>query len=91
MYKTKVIKILSMLLLFATMLSANGYTIVGPESPKPHEATAIKELTEYLAKRVKGELTVGGRADISFHVGDTELAKSKGLVSSALPDEKWIV
>ena len=91
MYKINSIKILSTSLFCAALLSASGYTIVGPESPKPYETTAIKELTEYLAKRVKGELTVGGRTDIVFHVGDTELVKSKGLVSSALPDEKWIV
>ncbi len=75
----------------AAALFAQDYKIVGPVEPKPYEATAIKDLTEYLGRRVKGILTIGGKSGVTFHVGDTELAKSKGLMSSELPDEKWIV
>ena len=77
--------------LCAAALFAQNYRIVGPAMPKPHEATAIKDLTEYLAKRVKGDLTIGGKKSVTFQVGDTELAKSKGLTSAELPDEKWVV
>ncbi len=78
-------------LLCAAALFAQNYRIVGPKEPKPHEATAIKELTEYLAKRVKGDLTIGGKKGVTFHVGDTQLAEEKGLTSAKLPDEKWVV
>ena len=37
-------------LAFAGSLVAQSYFIKGPESPKPYEAMAIKELAEYLAK-----------------------------------------
>ena len=78
-------------LFFAAVLFAQNYRIVGPAAPKQHEATAIKDLTDYLAKRVKGDLTIGGKKNITFHVGDTQLAESKGLISTTLPDEKWVV
>ena len=39
-------------MLCATSLMAQSYFIKGPAEPKPHEATAIKELGEYLAKRI---------------------------------------
>ena len=78
-------------LLCAAALFAQNYRIVGPKEPKPHEATAIKELTEYLAKRVKGDLTIGGKKGVTFHVGDTQLAEAQGLTSTKLPDEKWVV
>ena len=75
----------------ATAIYAQTYRISGPERPKPYESTALDELRNYLAKRVKGELTVGGKSGITFHIGDTALAIEKGLASTALPDEKWIV
>ena len=52
-------------LLCAVVLFAQNYKIVGPAQPKPHEATAIKDLTDYLAKRVKGDLTIGGKKNIT--------------------------
>ena len=78
-------------LFFAAALFAQNYKIVGPKEPKPYEATAMKELTDYLAKRVKGDLTIGVSKSVTFHVGDTQLAEEKGLTSTKLPDEKWIV
>ncbi|MBO4344506.1 MAG: DUF4838 domain-containing protein, partial [Victivallales bacterium] len=38
-----------------------------------------------------GDLTIGGNKSVTFHVGDTQLAKSQGLTSTKLPDEKWVV
>ncbi|MBQ7650657.1 MAG: DUF4838 domain-containing protein [Victivallales bacterium] len=84
-------KALVISLLFAAALFAQNYKIVGPAEPKPHEATAIKDLTEYLAKRVKGDLTIGGKKNITFYVGDTQLAESLELTSIKLPDERWVV
>ena len=79
-------------LFLAIALFAQNYRIVGPSEPKPHETTAIKDLKEYLAKRLGGnKLVIGGSASVTFHVGDTQLAESKGLTSKTLPDEKWIV
>ncbi len=49
----------ALLLLGALPLLAQEYKIVGPEVPKPHEATAVQELTEYLGKRIKGKLEIG--------------------------------
>ena len=51
----------------------------------------MKELGDYLAKRIDGKLTVGGHSPVTFHVGDTELAKSHGCLSTQLPEEQWIV
>ncbi|MBO4344577.1 MAG: hypothetical protein J5833_02405, partial [Victivallales bacterium] len=76
-------------MLCATTLMAQSYFIKGPAEPKPHEATAIKELGEYLARRIDGKLTIGGASPITFHVGDTELAKQHRLLSTELPDEEW--
>ena len=79
-------------LLCAASLFAQNYKVVGPAEPKPHEATAIKDLTEYLSKRLGGnKLVIGGSAAITFCVGDTELAKSQGCLSTQLQDEQWIV
>ena len=67
------------------------YEVAGPEAPKPHECTATNELSAYLAKRVAGTLRVGGKDNIVFRVGDTELARKEGLLSTQLPSEKWVV
>ena len=72
-------------------LLAQEYRIVGPENPKPHEVTAVKELTEHLAKRVKGKLEIDGRSPVTFHVGDTPLAKQHHLLSTDLEEELWVV
>ena len=72
-------------------LDAAPYEVAGPDAPKPHEQTAVKELSDYLGKRVGGTLCVGGKEGIVFRVGDTELARKQGLLSSQLPPEKWIV
>ena len=83
-------------------------SVVVPTEPKPWELTAAKELETCLAYVAKGgEVSVDGMADVVFHVGDTELAKSKGLVGHvrrtcrdgdlgeaaqpALQDEEWVI
>ncbi|MBQ7651136.1 MAG: hypothetical protein IJS15_09265, partial [Victivallales bacterium] len=81
-----------LILLCCTLpLLAQEYTIVGPENPNPHEVTAVQELTEYLAKRIKGRVEIGGKSPVTFHVGDTALAKANNLLSSQLEDEQWVV
>ena len=79
--------------LFACMaaLMAQPYSIKGPSSPKPYEASAMTELGDYLAKRIDGTLTVGGRSAVVFHVGDTEFAKANKCFSSDFMDEQWII
>ena len=67
------------------------YSVKGPKTPKPHERTAMEELSSYLAKRVSGKVLVDGRDGVVFHVGDTELARRNGLLSSQMPSEKWVV
>ncbi|MBT3377975.1 MAG: DUF4838 domain-containing protein [Lentisphaerae bacterium] len=65
------------------------YRVVGPREALPHESTAVKELQDYLARRVKGDVTIGGRRNVVFQVGDTDLARENGLLSSQLPEEEW--
>ncbi len=68
---------------------AQSYFVKGPANPKPHEATAMQELTYYLAKRIDGKLTIGGASPVTFQVGDTELAAKHNLLSNSLLDEEW--
>ena len=70
---------------------AEMYTVSGPENPKPHEQTAMEELSSYLGKRVAGTLRIGGKDGIIFRVGDTELARDHELLSTQLPPEKWVI
>ena len=78
-------------LITAELALAAPYEVAGPEAPKPHECTATNELSAYLAKRVAGAVRVGGKDNIVFRVGDTELARKKGLLSTQLPSEKWVI
>ena len=75
----------------AGTLLAQSYAVKGPASPKPHESTAMKELTDYLARRINGKLTIGGASPVTFQVGDTELAKQNKCLSTELPEEKWVI
>ncbi len=79
----------AMTILCACSLMAQSYFIKGPANPKQHEATAMQELTDYLAKRIEGKLTIGGASPVTFQVGDTELAAKHKLLSSELPEEEW--
>ncbi len=84
-------KLLSIVMCCTAALFAQNFKIVGPANPKPHEQTAMDELKEYLGKKIDGKLTIGGASDITFVVGDSELAKANGLLSTELPEEKWVV
>ena len=75
----------------ASTLLAQGYAIKGPTTPKPYESTAIRELADYLARRINGKLEIGGASPVTFHVGDTELAKQNRCLSTELPEEKWVI
>ncbi|MBO4344320.1 MAG: DUF4838 domain-containing protein [Victivallales bacterium] len=75
----------------ACALFAQPYFIKGPENPKPHEATAVKELQDYLGRRIEGSLKIGGKSPITFHVGDSEFAKKHGILSDKLEDERWVI
>ncbi|MBR4616020.1 MAG: hypothetical protein IKO55_10485, partial [Kiritimatiellae bacterium] len=67
-------------------------SVVLPSAPKPWERTAASELETWLGQAAKdGKVSVDGLDDAVFHVGDTELAKAKGLDSAVLPEEKWVV
>ncbi len=85
-------KLSSVLFMASTVaILAQSYSVKGPENPKPYETTAIKELTDYLAKRINGKLVIGGKSPITFMVGDTELAKSEKCLSTELEDERWVI
>lgn len=70
---------------------AQNYKIAGPANPRPCEETAIKDLSTYLEKRIDGTLSIGGKSSVTFQVGDTDLAKENGMLSTQLPDEKWVI
>ena len=101
--------------MIGAILAAATVTIVSPDSPKPHEVTAAKELGAYLGKCVPSgnvtiecesgrfvetSLPVGVGRDAStkcptckpvFHVGDTALAREKGLASEQIDEDRWII
>ena len=67
-------------------------TVISPDAPKPYEVTAAKELRTYLGKCVpSGKVTVGGAKDVVFHVGDTALARAKGLAAEQIDEDRWII
>ena len=78
------------------LILAAAAAIVSPDAPKPYEATAAKELGAYLAKCVpSGKVTIGadatGRVPPVFHVGDTALARAKGLAAAQIDEDRWII
>ena len=72
-------------------------TVISPDAPKPYEVTAAKELGTYLGKCVpSGKVTVGGGRGATalpavFHVGDTALARAKGLAAAEIDEDRWII
>ena len=82
-----------MVALCATLCGSVGatpFSVSLPTEPKPWEKTSANELKMWLSQAAKdGEVSVGGCDTVVFHVGDTELAKEKGLVG--LEDEKWVI
>ena len=76
--------------MFGIVLAA-AVAIVSPDAPKPYEVTAAKELGSYLGKCVpSGKVTVGGK-DAIFHVGDTALARTKGLAAAEIDEDRWLI
>ena len=68
------------------------FSIKGPDDQKPWEKTAMRELEEYLARRIgAARVTVGGHSNVVFHVGDTALAADMGLESGRMEDEAWVI
>ncbi len=84
-------KITGTMLSVCATIMAQPYIINGPSIPKPHEANAVKELGDYLAKRIDTKLTIGGKSPVTFHVGDTALAKAQECLSTQLQDEQWVI
>ena len=70
---------------------AGGWTIDSPQPATEVEQTAINEFKSYFRRLVRGKVTVEGKADVVFHIGDTAFAKSKGLDGASLRDEEWVV
>ena len=67
------------------------WVVEGPRAPKPWEKTAQAELSGYLKRIVRSSLSIGGKRDVVFHVGDTDFAVQKGLTSRLMADEQWVV
>ncbi len=84
---------LSLLTLLGTAtLMTQSYFVKGPSEPKPYEKTAIKEMADYLARRIGGnKLVVGGKTPVTFQIGDTELAKQQKCLATELEDERWVI
>ena len=80
-----------MTLMCALSLFAVDFKIEIPAQPKPQETTAKEELEKYLARRVSDRLTIEGKGNVVFHVGDTAFAHGKHLLSTEIEDERWIV
>jgi len=82
----------ALFLALSLALGASAYEVKFPANPKPWEKTAADDLKAYVEKCLgKEDLTAGGVKNPVFHVGDTELAKAKGLSSAQLKDEEWVV
>ncbi|MBO4618695.1 MAG: DUF4838 domain-containing protein, partial [Victivallales bacterium] len=67
------------------------YFVQGPAEPKPYEQTAIRELADYLARRINGTLSIGGHSPVTLQVGDTDLAREQHCLSTELEDERWVI
>ena len=68
---------------------ALGWEVAGPPAPSPSEATAIRELQEYLS-RCAGSLKVDGTEAVLL-VGATDFAREKGIAPSEMAEESWLV
>ncbi len=75
----------------AAFAFAQEYIIKGPAAPKPYEKTAVQEMTEYLGRRISGNLSVDGKSPITLYIGDTELAAKHNLLSTTLESEQWVI
>lgn len=85
-------KALSVAWVLSLAAVCNGaYVVKGPEAGRPWETNAVHELQSYLGRRVAGALRVEGHEGLTFHVGDTALARAKGVLSTQLPEEAWVI
>ncbi len=90
--RTKTIAFLCALLAGTALLAQMSFTVTGPADAKPYEQTAVKELNDYLARRVGyNTLSIGGHSPVVFQVGDTALAREQGCLSKELEDERWVI
>ena len=84
-------KIILCALCAIAFVNAQEYRIKGPDAPKPYEKTAVQEMTEYLGRRISGNLSVDGKSPITLYIGDTELAAKHNLLSTTLESEQWVI
>ena len=83
---------MSMSICVIVVAAAAGFSVVSPEAPAAWERTAAEEVSNYLARASSGgKVSVDGREGAVFHVGDTALARERGMLSSAFKDEEWAV
>ena len=75
----------SLFIVLAAAVYAQSYAIKGPSAPKPYEANAMKELGDYLAKRIDGTLTVGGKNISRFRVWEIA-ADPEAEITELYPD-----
>ena len=80
------------------ILSAAGasigatWSIDVPESARPWERAAAQDLETYLELRLgRNGISVDGVSPVVFHVGDTPMAKDRGVLSSQLKEDEWLV
>ena len=72
--------------------AAGAYSVDMPAAPAKWEVTAVRELTNYLAQvALDGRITVEGKGNVVFHVGDTSFARDKGLGTANLKSEEWVI
>ena len=84
--------LISLATLVPAGLALGGFSVKVSDRPSGAEKTAAADLENLLGERLGGNpLTVDGRADVVFHVGDTGFARTKGLSSSDLADEQWVI
>lgn len=89
-YKSGAIILVVSCATFCGSVVSAPFSVSLPSDPKPWEKTAAGELKTWLSQAAKdSEVSVNGCDAVVFHVGDTELAKEKGLVG--LEDEKWVI
>ena len=73
-------------------VNAQPFMVRKPDAPEVWEQTAATELESYMKKvALSGSVSVEGLDSVVFHVGNTGLAKSKGLGSDSFADEEWCV
>jgi hypothetical protein len=65
--------------------------IVPPAEPSKSEQNAVKDLNKYLTQSVPKGLTVNGKADVTFYVGNTDFAKKNKIDTASLPEDTYVM